>query len=224
MCLVAEDRKGFIHRRVDSNPSYLLLLISCLLVCPGCTFHHGALVRQTTQRLENRVALHSGRSPHRATAVHMNGEGAKVAASWDHNWIESKGIDVELHAANLQERGFTVISEPILDIALIESARVQSQARLNHLLAQVEAAGCDPLEQQYRFSEIVHRQRHRWDLQLADTTSSGDTTWTQLCSSALSIVKPIIHEAQGPAFAGIKVAWLCVCVCVCVCVCSRARL
>lgn len=83
-----------------------------------------------------------------------------------------KGIvNVDFHAASLRENGYTVIAAPVVGEELVERARVQCRDRLADLLDKVKAAGCDPLEQQYRFKEIAKRQRNRWDLQLHDPSS-----------------------------------------------------
>ena len=109
-------------------------------------------------------------------------------------------------AASLRERGFAVIAEPIVDVELVAQARALTQERLVRLLSEVQAAGCSALDQQYRFKEIVHRQRNRWDLQLlkyplpsraAETLSSERSTLEQLSQAALSIASPIIKQAQG---------------------------
>eukprot|EP00802_Teleaulax_amphioxeia_P019802 Tamp_20051.p1 GENE.Tamp_20051~~Tamp_20051.p1 ORF type:complete len:397 (+),score=54.86 Tamp_20051:1-1191(+) len=124
--------------------------------------------------------------------------------------------EVASHADRLRERGFTVLADPIMDTALVERARALTQSRLSQLLVDVEAAGCSPYDQQYLFHEIVHRQRNRWDLQLAAPQppkyrSSKDVTecmhlspideqhgdvWAQFCRAVLAVATPIIHEAQ----------------------------
>ena len=69
-----------------------------------------------------------------------------------------KGIvNVDFHAASLRENGYTVIAAPVVGEELVERARVQCRDRLADLLDKVKAAGCDPLEQQYRFKEIAKR-------------------------------------------------------------------
>jgi len=123
-------------------------------------------------------------------------------------WHSSRGaiarrraaIVVASHASNLRERGWTVLAEPIIDAGLISRAHSASQSLLARLLAEVESAGCHSTEQQYRFKELVHRQRNRWDLQIP----ASDPIWTQLCSAALEVVTPFISEAQGPAYSGIE--------------------
>jgi hypothetical protein len=107
--------------------------------------------------------------------------------------------------ANLRDRGFTVLSEPVIDADLVERARTQSQSRLAKLLQRVEDLGCDPFEQQYRFKEIAQRQRRRWDLQLQEPgTGDINSTWAQLCRVAIAAATPIIREAQGEAYCGIE--------------------
>ena len=111
--------------------------------------------------------------------------------------------DVAKHVERLRDRGFTVVPEPVMDGTLVECARARSQERLAKLLADVQAAGCDPVEQQYRFREIATRQRNRWDLQLQDPAQGlDDSTWSQLCRAALAAATPIIREAQGDDYSG----------------------
>jgi hypothetical protein len=113
--------------------------------------------------------------------------------------------DAVTHGANLRDRGFTVLSEPVMDADLVERARTQSRSRLAKLLGRVEDLGCDPFEQQYRFKEIAQRQRRRWDLQLQEPgTGDINSTWAQLCRVAIAAATPIIREAQGEAYCGIE--------------------
>ena len=59
----------------------------------------------------------------------------------------------------------------------------------------MDAIGCDPIEQQYVFSEICHRQRNRWDMRLP----TSDPAWAQLGDAAVAAATPVIREAQGAA-------------------------
>ena len=123
------------------------------------------------------------------------------------------------HSADLRDRGFTVMDSPVISSALVENARGMIQARLSQLLLDVEAVGCNRFEQQYIFSEIVHRQRKRWDLQLAESSgefnmlpassitdddSGKEGIWHELFSTVLSAVMPIVQESQGAAFTGME--------------------
>jgi hypothetical protein len=110
------------------------------------------------------------------------------------------------HAASLRERGFAVLAEPVIEEALVARARTLTQDRLARLLSDVDAVGCSALGQQYRFKELVHRQRNRWDLQLlADPRAlsvsgvdAGDgKTLQQLCEAVMECAAPIIREASG---------------------------
>ena len=136
------------------------------------------------------------------TCQHLSG-GASSSTSATLETIADTGtrapfLDSFQHGERLRERGFTVIPEPVLDVALVESARELSKARLAQLLEDVRGVGCDPVEQQYRFREIATRQRNRWDLQLEDPAQGpGDTTWSRLCRAAVAAATPIIREAQG---------------------------
>ena len=116
-----------------------------------------------------------------------------------------KTFDRVFHSESLNTRGLTVLVNPVMDAALVESAREMSEDRLAHLLSKVEARGCDPLEQQYRFREVAHRQRSRWDLQL-QVPGQGDSNsvWMKLCNAAIAAVEPIIREAQGDAYTGMQ--------------------
>lgn len=112
-------------------------------------------------------------------------------------------LNIGMHGASLRDRGFTVLSEPVMDPDLVERARTQSQDRLAALLQRVQDLGCDPFEQEYRFKEIAQRQRRRWDLQLQEPgTGDSNSTWAQLCRAALAAADPIIREAQGEAYCG----------------------
>lgn len=123
---------------------------------------------------------------------------------------DGTSVSVDSHGTNLRQRGYTVLDEPLIPSDLIARARAKVKSRLQHLLTEVEAAGCNPFEKQYRFSEIVHRQRHRWDLHLQEASphsaaaaDASDSVWSELCSCALSFVTPVIREAQGGAYGGI---------------------
>jgi len=114
-------------------------------------------------------------------------------------------VDRIFHSESLRTRGLTVLAEPVMDAALVESARALSESRLAQLLSKVEARGCDPLEQQFRFKEVAHRQRSRWDLQL-QVPGQGDSNsvWSQLCNQVIAAAEPIIREAQGDAYTGME--------------------
>jgi len=124
-----------------------------------------------------------------------------------HQTAEGTGprADIALHASELKARGFTVLDEHIIDAKVIDRARTLTQSRLSQLISQAKGAGCS-VNQQYKFSEIVHRQRHRWDVRLGDARSKEGMhpIWAQVCSAALSAVTPIVCEAQGAAFTGIQ--------------------
>lgn len=105
-----------------------------------------------------------------------------------------------LHGTLLRDRGFVVLPDPILSDALLESAAALSRATLAQRLLEVSAIGCDPIEQQYVFREICHRQRNRWDMRLP----SSDPAWAQLCDAAVAAATPVIRQAQGATdFCGI---------------------
>ena len=112
-------------------------------------------------------------------------------------------LDVALHAANLRNRGFTVIPTPLVEQTLIDRSAANIETRLESLHHDVAAVGGDPLEQNYLFSEICHRQRMRWDLQMTDDeawSEAGDAAHAELCSTVVATaVAPILEELMGDA-------------------------
>ena len=82
---------------------------------------------------------------------------------------------------DLRQRGFTVLSQPVMPTSVVNEARTESTERLSSLLKQVEEAGFDPIEQQFEFREIATRQRNRWDLQRSLPGLDDDTAWASLC-------------------------------------------
>ena len=107
------------------------------------------------------------------------------------------GLQPTGHAARLRTRGYTVISEPVVSAKQIDYCATLCHSTLEGHLADVEAAGCDPFEQMYRFNSICHRQRNRWDVLIARERS---ISWAALVDAAMDVATPIIREAQGPAF------------------------
>ena len=112
--------------------------------------------------------------------------------------------DDDSAASGLRRRGYAVLPEPVVAPDLVEAAAALSGTTLQRLLDRVEASGYDPLEQQYLFSEICHRQRCRWDLRLTDDADDADdaeqqarATWSRLADAAVAAVAPIIAEAQA---------------------------
>jgi len=89
--------------------------------------------------------------------------------------------EVSRQGKDLRECGFTVLSQPVMPAKVVNEARTESTERLSTLLKQVEAAGFDPLEQQFEFREIATRQRNRWDLQRSLPGLDDDTAWASLC-------------------------------------------
>ena len=96
-----------------------------------------------------------------------------------------------------------MLGEHIVDVTSIDSARTLSRSRLRELISRAEGAGCS-FDQQFKFSERVHGQRHRGDVRLGDAQSEEGMhpTWTQIRCAARSAVTPIVREAQGAAFTG----------------------
>jgi len=101
------------------------------------------------------------------------------------------------HAAQLNGRGYTVVMEPVITTQLVNDCAALCHSTLAALLADVEAAGCDPNEQMYRFRNICHRQRNRWDLLLPREATAS---WASLVDTVMAAATPIIRAAQGPAF------------------------
>ena len=118
------------------------------------------------------------------------------------------------HAASLRDRGFTVLPSPVIDPSLIARLAATTTARLDSLLDQVEAKGCDPLEQQYLFREICARQSMRWDLQISRDDDDGsmgppndgaDDAYAELSRVLLSsAIEPIVEALQGAAYEGVR--------------------
>jgi len=104
------------------------------------------------------------------------------------------------HAERLRSRGYTVLPDVVRDSDVVDSAAALCHSTLNQLLADVEAVGCDPIDQLYRFNNICHRQRNRWDLLIPREQSES---WAALVDAALAAATPVIREAQGAAFTGL---------------------
>ena len=105
-----------------------------------------------------------------------------------------------LHGSLLRDRGFVVLPDPIMSDELLSDAAALSRNTLAQRLSEVKAIGCDPVEQQYVFREICHRQRNRWDMRLP----TSDPAWSQLCDAAVAAATPVIRQAQGAAaFSGV---------------------
>ena len=108
-----------------------------------------------------------------------------------------RGALLRTRGALLRTRGYTVISEPVVPMEHVHDCAVLCHSTLEGHLADVEAAGCDPIEQMYRFNNICHRQRNRWDLLIPRETT---TSWAALVDAMMAVATPIIREAQGPDF------------------------
>lgn len=109
---------------------------------------------------------------------------------------------IRTHAAQLRERGFTVVQTPLIPASLIHIASDEISSTLSGLHTQVEAAGFHPINQQYLFREVCYRQFCRWDLR---KPSDGVAAWGELISSAVAAAAlPIVQELQGEHFRGIE--------------------
>ena len=92
-----------------------------------------------------------------------------------------------VHARELRDRGFTVLSNDVVPPALVERALQASHLSLDEGLACVESLGCEPLEQCYSFNDICHRSHKRWDLAAA-------REHRLVLETAIIAVKPVIEE------------------------------
>jgi hypothetical protein len=129
----------------------------------------------------------------------MGSRSAAVGARWHVFAIIGlvSAANVHSHAAMLRTRGYAVVTQPVATAEQIDDCAMLCHDTLERYLADVKAAGIDPIEQMYRFDSICHRQRNRWDL-LIPREQSG--SWAALVDATLAAVTPIIREAQGPAF------------------------
>mgnify|MGYP006153263627 CR=1 FL=1 len=107
------------------------------------------------------------------------------------------GLQTAEYAALLSRRGYVVVTEPVINAELVDDCAALCHTTLERLLADVETAGCDPNEQMYRFCNICHRQKNRWDMLIPRESS---TSWASLVDATMAAATPIIRAAQGPAF------------------------
>jgi hypothetical protein len=109
---------------------------------------------------------------------------------------------IRAQAAQLRERGFTVMQTPLVPASLIDTARDDVSVALSGLHRKVEAAGFHPIDQQYLFREVCYRQFCRWDVR---KPSDGVAAWGELLNSALATaVMPIVRELQVEHYTGIE--------------------
>lgn len=104
------------------------------------------------------------------------------------------GLDLDFLASELEMQGVVVLDQTCADASLLAQLRQRSTARLNELLAQINSAGADPIEQWYIFSEIAHRHRNRWDLAFA----SDDDVWTQAMDDLTSVARLVLERLHPP--------------------------
>ena len=64
--------------------------------------------------------------------------------------------------------GFAVLDHDPLDSSLVRPAATAICSELDELLDLATRLGCDANEQHYRFSEVCHRTRLRWDMRVPD--------------------------------------------------------
>ena len=99
-------------------------------------------------------------------------------------------IDTHRHAAELRDRGFTVITDA--GLAGIADAKAACNAEFARLQDGVARLGLDPVEDKYAFAEIATRHRKRWGFQPSDPSA-----WTQLVTAAVGVASPVIEELHA---------------------------
>ncbi|KAL1526983.1 hypothetical protein AB1Y20_015672 [Prymnesium parvum] len=104
----------------------------------------------------------------------------------------AEGLHARTHAIELRDRGFTVIRDAPVGKQLASRVAGDCSDALESYLERVAAAGCDPIERLYSFSEICHRQRLRWDIKLPDSAR-----WRTLCSDAMAAASHVIEELHS---------------------------
>lgn len=87
----------------------------------------------------------------------------------------------------LQSRGFAILPGRVPQKVVVDAKNACIE-RLEGLLTKVSAVGCDPLEQQYSFASICHRQKLRWDFRCLESNRQ----WQRLCEEALLLITPTI--------------------------------
>lgn len=94
----------------------------------------------------------------------------------------------------LRYDGFAVLPTSLVPSQVVEDAREAVRTRLDQLLAAVDDAGCDVVEQQYSFAEICHRKRLRWDLKMPPCEE-----WAALERHVVAEAVPLLHELSATA-------------------------
>lgn len=103
----------------------------------------------------------------------------------------------------LASYGFVVLrsegggSTPL--VAVPPGAANAALVELNHLLARVAACGIDPRSESFSFTEIVHRARLRYDVQLDARRMPPDAPWAELGARVTDWAVPIFEAACGEA-------------------------
>lgn len=101
------------------------------------------------------------------------------------------GFDVQRHAVELRDLGFTVIPDAGVDAALVEACRAICSADLARLRDAVEELGLDAVEDNYAFAEIDKRHRLRWSFR----PSSGDLK--RLIDAAVPAASAVVESLHA---------------------------
>ena len=93
--------------------------------------------------------------------------------------------------ATLRDRGFAVLDHDPLDLSLVRPAATAICSELADLLNLATRLGCDANEQHYRFSEVCHRARLRWDMRVPDAAVD------KLIDAAVERAMPVLRELDA---------------------------
>jgi len=130
-------------------------------------------------------------------AVAENTPAETAAAAAMAKWTNLHTVDndsVHLHAARqLRDRGFVVLPSVGISPERVEQVRQEVEKRFSGLLDDVDKLGIDPVQQQYRFSEIATRQKNRWDLRIKQSNDDAPLL-TSLCQDAAALATPVIEK------------------------------
>ena len=94
-------------------------------------------------------------------------------------------------ASHLRDRGFAVLDHDPLDSSLVRPAATAICSELDELLDLATRLGCDANEQHYRFSEVCHRARLRWDMRVPDAAVD------KLVDAAVERAMPVLRELDA---------------------------
>ena len=112
------------------------------------------------------------------------------------------------HAAQLRDRGYTVVRTASLQPELISAANDECSYSLARLLDGVEALGLDVMEQKYLFSEVTTRHRLRWDFRPERAVAFNQLVQQAASEIAVPIIKtmhtlpPNLNDGWLPRLTG----------------------